>query len=294
MGYKSTFLILVAFPLSGCAELIDPAPFEPDQTVSTFDFSTLGASATTLGSLANQYRHESAQISRGQLAFDLPLIGLAGATAGAAIGRAGVKTIAELGLAAAGVAATKSYIAPQTKASAYSGAALAFSCANSVAKQLAFYESVDNPPRLGDLDTTVGLLESAITPPPKDEAAQVAAAQKSIDDLNSARAVVYDAPPKLLAFATAIIRGATTKAQTGVQNVEAAVAAIHATSSSGSTPTSATKSTTPKPAGALALAAPSTPTKTLSELTADAENMSKDIQAAWSNLTSCTIQSTGS
>jgi hypothetical protein len=119
----------------------------------------------------------------------------------------------------------------------------------------------------------------------------VSAGQKALGDLISAIGIVSGAPARLEGFAAAIMRGATTKAITGVQNIDAALTAIRA---AGPNPSAAGAATKPGGVASPALAGTATISipENLQTLTALSASITKDINDAWNNMTSCTLQAT--
>jgi hypothetical protein len=292
-------ILMTSLFLAACYSIFDPAPYNPQfdsdfvkDNPNVVRFTDLSSAVSNLNILARTYAEKGASLMREQLSLDVPLFGLAAATVASGIYGGSKDLTLGLGLGSAGVAGTKLYFNPQARAAAYNGAALALSCGASVANQLNTIMTTKEDP-VGTANTLQSLIDAASNSKDQNLASLVSAGQKALNDLITAIGIIYGAPARLEAFAAAIIRGTTTKAATGVQNIDAAVSAIRA---AGPNPSAA--GVAPKPGGAAAPRAPSTVEvsipRSLQTYTALAISVTKDINDAWNNMTSCTIQAVGS
>jgi hypothetical protein len=292
-------ILVASMFLVSCYSIFDPAPYNPQFDIefvgkypNITQFTTLPDATTNLNLLAIAYAEKGGSLMREQLSLDIPLFGLAAATVASGIYGGSKDLTLGLGLGSAGFAGTKLYLNPQARAAAYNGAALALSCAASVASQLSTIMTTKEDP-VGTANTLQSLIDAASNSNDQNVASLVSAGQKALNDLITAIGIIYGAPARLEAFAAAIIRGTTTKAATGVQNIDAAVSAIRAAG-----PNSSAAGVAPKPGGVAAPRAPLTVEasipKSLQTYTTLAISVTKDINDAWNNMTSCTIQSVGS
>jgi hypothetical protein len=299
---KSFAGTILCICLGGCGtiSIFDPAPYNPtfdSQVRYSLDFDNLSDAAKNLNGLAVAYAQNGDSLTRQQLAFDVPILGLAAATVAAGVYGGSKNLVLGLGLGTAGATGAKLYFNPQARAAAYNGAALGLACGASVATQLNTILTTEKPWDVAtDLLTAIN---AASRSSDKSTATAVTAGQKALSDLMTANGVIFSAPARLQGFAASIIRGTTTKAATGVQNIDAALAAIRAASPSATGSGTTTKPVTPQTAVKY-LGVPPTPQipeqllKNLQTATAVATNVTKDINDAWSNMTSCTLQTTAS
>ena len=291
-------ILVASMFLTSCYSIFDPAPYSPQfdsdfvqKHPNIIQFTTLSDARTDLNILAVAYAEEGGSLMREQLGLDVPLFGLAAATVASGIYGGSKDLTLGLGLGSAGFAGTKLYFNPQARAAAYYGPALALNCGAFVANELWTIMITEDPS--GIATTLQSLLDAASNSKDQNVATLVSAGQKALNDLIVAIGIINGAPARLQAFAAAIIRGTTTKAATGVQNIDAAVNAIRAV---GPNPSAA--GTPTKSAGAAVPAAPSAEVvslpKNLQTYTALATSITKDINDAWNNMTSCTLQATAS
>jgi hypothetical protein len=286
--------------LTSCYSIFDPAPYNPQFDIAfvasypnVTQFTTLQNATDNLNILAIAYAEKGGSLTREQLLLDVPLFGLAAATVASGIYGGSKDLTLGLGLGFAGFAGTKMYFNPQARAAAYNGAALALSCGASVARQLNWIMTRPEAPQpLGTATTLQSLLDAASNSKDQNVAILVSAGQKALNDLISAIGIIYGAPARLEAFAAAIIRSTTTKAATGVQNIDAALTAIRAAGPNPSTPGVPAKSGVGVPPSAPQAGGVFVP-KNLQVYTVLATSITKEITDAWS-LTSCTLQAVGS
>lgn len=178
-------------------------------------------------------------------------------------------------MAGASVVGTRLYFNPQGKIVAYNSAALALTCAASVAAALSTISDVDGTAKANSLASAIDAVKASNDPK---LVAALAQAQTALTDVNTALATLEAAPVRLQTFANQVIRNTTSKIVTGSQNVDAVLAQIRAATS-----TSAPKSPTPaKTKNFTALAAAAN----LPQLTAEAEAYAQAVKEAWS-LTAC-------
>jgi hypothetical protein len=286
--------LITGFVLSGCA-VFDPSPYDPTydptqptecgtaqqntRTISIWSFDSdphqlLTTTATRLQDLSCKYAIQRNDTMKEELIFDIPILGLGIATVASGIFNGPQDQILALGLAGASVVGTRLYFNPQGKIVAYNSAALALSCAASVAAALSTI-----PYKVGE--DLAGQLSNAIkAATPSGDPKLVAQAQTALIDLNTALATLEAAPVRLQVFANQVIRNTTSKIVTGSQNTDAVLAQIRAATS-----TSTPKPTTPVKKN-LSAAENEEAKANLPELTAEAEAYAQAVKEAWS-LSNC-------
>ena len=296
--------------VTGCHSILDPAPYSPlaapiyisgqqIDRASLFRFVTLEDASSKMQALSDGYSWARDEIMRQQLAFDLPIIGLAAATVGSSIFGASKDQILALGLGSAGLAGARLYFGPQGRVVAYNAAALALSCGAAVAADLGAIKATSetNAQHLSQLLTSAieDVADIERTAPVGTQGTQTRAAllsardeaQKALDELNKALATLQVAPTRLQIFGAQVIRNTTSKVVTGAQNMDAALAAIKAVGNG----TPAKPSGAPLPAVAFfvdSTKSESTLTRQLRIYSAQAQGYAKLITDAWSALTNCT------
>jgi len=305
------FLVLIG----GCGSIFDPRPYvasedcslfpqllkkpictaehnkpsseiKADMHVSSIKFTDLSKAAKNLELLSVGYAQKRNSFMWQQYAFDIPMFGLALATAVAGVYGAPAKVVLGLGLGSAGAAGTRAYFSPRTLIAAYGGAAEALSCASSVATQLdtikvnVINDAGDNPEKIAK-KLSIALVDEGSTPKSTDPVTVKAYA--ALASLNAALGILEGAPARLESFADAIIRSTTAKAVDGVQNLRDALAALEA---NGLPLKPKEQPPVIKPFGFS-----SSPNTQIPILTAEAENIAALTTAAWAGLTTCTLQS---
>jgi hypothetical protein len=295
-------LLITGLLLSACSvvnSVFNPSPYEPTQdenltksNVRPLSFESypsnpspnqklLIKTANKLQILSVDYADQRNDTMIGELLFDIPILGLGIATLASGIFKGPQDQILALGLAGASVVGTRLYFNPQGKIVAYNSAALALTCAASVAAALSTISDNDGKTIAGsledDIDAAKGSTDLKLV-------AALSQAQTALTDLNTALATLEAAPVKLQTFANQVIRNSTSKIVTGSQNTDAVLAQIRAATST-SAPKPAKLVTKPSTANertaAIAAAALDLP-----ELTAKAEAYAQAVKEAWT-LSAC-------
>lgn len=304
------FLVLIG----GCGSIFDPRPYvasedcslfpqtlkkpictaehnkpsseiKADMHVSSIKFTDLSKAQKNLELLSVGYAQKRNSFMWQQYAFDIPMFGLALATAVAGVYGAPANVVLGLGLGSAGAAGTRAYFSPRTLIAAYGGAAEALSCASSVATQLDTINTTKMPgdgvPKDIADKLLIALVDEGSTPKSTDPVTVKAYA--ALASLNAALGILEGAPARLESFADAIIRSTTAKAVDGVQNLRDALAALEANG----------LPLKPKeqPPVIKLNEFSSRPNAQIPILAAEAENIAALTTAAWAGLTTCTLQS---
>jgi len=311
--------------LESCGTILDPAPYSPDTDhvllaassppytqQSVLTFSDLNDATKKLLVLSNGYRMAAQDISRQQLAFDVPLFGLAIATVGNGAFQGSKDATVALGLSAATVQAGKSYLSPATKIIAYSNAGYSLFCGSQVSALIGhIYERKGGDiTHVSDLlekllpEASATLIDGKFGEPPasgkdtrtalsKDQSANLLdlrdKALKAYQDIMAATDTILDAPIQLQWFAMQIVGGTTKTVYTSTQNIDAATALIQkASSQSTTTPTAIT----PGPlhaAGEPVAADFGDLTAQLQLTTTEAEQLANSVSTSWGTLVTCAL-----
>lgn len=296
LGFLSALPGCSGSPTGSPLEVFDPAPYSGavksdsgTHSPPSFVFSNLQDAHDTMRELASNYEAHRDNLVRDEYIFDIPLVGLAAELAVATANHVASTTVLGMTTASVGVLGARSYLSPATRASAYGGAALALACGADVADQLLTIESRSDYTLIQK--QLFDAISTASTPPYTGD--EIAAAHKAMNDLSAAFAILQDAPEKLSGFASSVVRGATLKATTGVQDTGALLSQLQALAPA----TGGKASAPPKSAerglvhGKIQASAPP-PAQTLTDLTASAEALAKAITDAWATTTTCAVKST--
>jgi len=287
--------------------MFDPALYDPRQDPAVVQaarmgegqtllpFPDLGQAATRLSALADGYAAIRNDMLRGQMASDVLLLGT---TAAAVINPlfSGARE-ATLALTASGavLGASRIYLAPGTRATAYQAGYNALACAASVADDLRAAERRMPAEIQSALGTLLG--EAASMPAATTSlTAAVGAGRTALGSLVAARTLVQAAPDSLSSFARTTIRTTATRASTGTLNFAEALAAINAIAKPAATAGGASP-----PAAAAGPARRSLPGRggrdpeelalSITRIAAEAERYSQAVNDAWGRLTGCAIAS---
>lgn len=263
---RSPVLIAVVAVVSGCAAF-DPAPFVPDgaklaiaKGLPSIDQPAprLEKASERLGELAELYVGKRNEAMRGQLAFDVPMIGLAVAAVASGVygGAQGLTT--GFGLGSATLGGSRTYFGPQVRAAAYGSAASSFRCGSVYALNLAGLASAryqEAKDVRSNLDERLDRAQAALLTQEWAEAggvrrltgAEIAsllaardAAMPARGALNGALSAIDLAPLGLQSFALLVIKGTDERIISGTQDLKSTISAIQDSQSAGSETNSGT------------------------------------------------------
>jgi hypothetical protein len=304
-----SLVITAGLLLSGCASVFDPAPYDPTRDPTSLSsgpekitnadvllFDNLRDGLSKLKVLSDSYAQQRDTIMRQQLGFDFALLGLTMAAVVNPIYQGARATTVGLGLGAATVGAGRVYFSPQTRIMAYNGAAIALSCAASVAAEMALIEEGDRDRLVsvahdleGDLANANALLLSGGASGQGGTALLAARdrAQMAFTRLAAASALLKNARGRLQTFAAQTIRAATSRVVTGTQNLDAALGVLKAAvpvPPSSPAPVAANRREMLRSGSADTSAL----TQRLDTNATEAEQLAATINEAWNPLLACT------
>lgn len=292
-------LLMPAF-LVGCVtngSVFDPVPYQPVKS-SALEFSSLEDAKQNLATYADGYASKRDKFMRDQMFFDIPLLGLAAGTVASGIYGAHSDLILGLGLGAASVGAGRVYFGPEGRIAAYHEAATSLACASSVALSM---KAVDDSYRSRAENARTGLISEiaianrliVVARTSATDRAELLAArdqgQKALNKISAAVDTLDGAVMSLSVFARNVINSTTSKVVIGVQKYDAALAIINATPTTVPIPDS--DGVTPLAAQGVPLPTPTQVIDKLKIKALEAENIAKQINDSWANLTGCSMPS---
>ena len=309
---KKLATLLMALATCSCQSLVDPSAYDPQRDSRVLaklsnsvqfgvlsppltQFYCVDDAAAKLDLISASYQSQADDIRREQIGFDIPILGLVAAIPISAIAHAAAKETLYLGAGSAGALGLKTYVAPEARINAYSGAAQGFSCAAATARNLSTIGNYRRP----SIETLKFRLQDYLANSLNGPLA--ADAQKALDDLDTQIAVIDSAPARLQYFAADTIRITTSKALTGAQNADAVAATLKAISTTPAASPAAGKLSGGNVGQAATanenLLANENPPKQrpLDPKLAIVETLAavKDIGDAWGKMTTCTLQVSG-
>ena len=324
--YRHTaWRLALGLPLlaAGCTDgftysVLDPAPYHAMRNVCgastgsiVLPFTSFKDAAVKLCQMSNDYSNQSDTLMRQRLALDLPALGLGiAAAANGAFHGAKDLTLA-LGIGGASIAGVNSYLSPQTRISAYMGAAKSLDCTSDVSYGMwqvdaQYGANAENLRQALSEETQAaaeliagGALSTA------DAHTLIAARDvgtKAAGDLEAADELLQTGPLKLQVFASDVDIATRARAISGQPDVTAVLklvtTQIGSASVSGATPPAASGGAPAprfaRPGGVQAAAVPP-PSASAAELIAElngdaktAEDIARHINDAWSGFAGCT------